>query len=44
MYDNNVARFLFCNIIMAAMWRINSRQKKLEMMRLIEDLIRVVEK
>lgn len=43
-YDNNVARFLFYIITMAAMWRMNSREKKLETMRPIEEIIAVPQK
>ena len=40
-YGSNVARFLFYIITMAAMWRMNSREKKLEIINPIEDLIRI---
>lgn len=40
-YGSNVARFLFYIITMAAMWRMNSREKKLETVNPIEDLISV---
>ena len=40
-YGSNVARFLFYIITMAAMWRMNSREKKLETINPIEDLIRI---
>lgn len=40
-YGSNVSRFLFYIITMAAMWRMNSREKKLETINPIEDLIRI---
>ena len=40
-YGSNGARFLFYIITMAAIWRMNSREKKLETMNPIEDLVRV---
>ena len=40
-YGSNGARFLFYVITMATMWRMNSREKKLETMNPIEDLVRV---
>lgn len=40
-YGSNGARFLFYIITMAAIGRMNSREKKLETMNPIEDLVRV---
>lgn len=40
-YGSNGARVLFYVITKATMWRMNSREKKLETMNPIEDLVRV---